>query len=380
MKSIRALSVLSLVAAVAFAQPGSRVSRVTDDVPLKNWKVAHREAPIQSLADPSDESHFISITPCRLVDTRGPVGPYGGPVMASGETRSFDLDSGPCSDVQSGASAYSLNFTVAQPTGQGNLAAWPTGTPKPSTSTLNYQGGVNLANAAIVRAGTSGSIDVSVTTQTHVVIDINGYFVEAVVTNAAGPTRITPSNLAAMGWEAWPDLCVGDGVGVSEIEFTNGEDRTPPLGTGSFQVTSTGDGSGGALATQNYDGLTIGQLTTLHYSTRASDVADQPYIYIKIDGGDTIYFFPANQQAAQGATKIDRWQSWDALNGLWNLNGDGGPSAALPLSTYAARTIEGVRIASGCGGPTPDTRVRATDAFEIGVDGANAEVFDFERN
>jgi hypothetical protein len=43
-------------------------------------------------------------------------------------------------------------------------------------STLNAFNGQVVANAAIVPAGTDGSIDVYVTNKTDVVIDTNGYF------------------------------------------------------------------------------------------------------------------------------------------------------------------------------------------------------------
>ena len=56
------------------------------------------------------------------------------------------------------------------------LTAWPTGSPKPFVSTLNSFDGTVVANAAIVPAGTDGAVSVYVTNQTHVILDINGYF------------------------------------------------------------------------------------------------------------------------------------------------------------------------------------------------------------
>jgi len=57
------------------------------------------------------------------------------------------------------------------------LTVWPTGQPQPNVSTLNSLDGEILANAAIVPAGTGGSIDAFATDDTDLVIDINGYFV-----------------------------------------------------------------------------------------------------------------------------------------------------------------------------------------------------------
>ena len=54
--------------------------------------------------------------------------------------------------------------------------AWPTGSPRPQVSTLNSFDGAVVANAAVVPAGTGGAISVFVTNQTHVILDIDGYF------------------------------------------------------------------------------------------------------------------------------------------------------------------------------------------------------------
>src|SRR5579884_786113 len=113
---------------------------------------------------------FKTVTPCRVVDTRTP---DGAPEMAAGQTRSF-LPSTNCF-VPATAAAYSLNVTVVPDSKLGYLTIWPAGQPQPLVSTLNSDGRVK-ANAVIVPAGQDGKISVFVTDQTHVVIDINGYF------------------------------------------------------------------------------------------------------------------------------------------------------------------------------------------------------------
>ncbi len=39
---------------------------------------------------------FIPAIPCRVVDTRNAAGPFGGPYIAGGTSREFDIPSGPC--------------------------------------------------------------------------------------------------------------------------------------------------------------------------------------------------------------------------------------------------------------------------------------------
>jgi hypothetical protein len=69
-----------------------------------------------------------------------------------------------------------LNVTVVPPGPLGFITLWPTGPSRPSVSTLNDLTGTIVANAAIVPAGTSGSIDVYASSVTDVIIDINGYY------------------------------------------------------------------------------------------------------------------------------------------------------------------------------------------------------------
>jgi hypothetical protein len=56
------------------------------------------------------------------------------------------------------------------------LTTWPTGQTQPLVSTLNAPTGTVTANAAIVPAGTNGEVNVFVTENSNLVIDIDGYF------------------------------------------------------------------------------------------------------------------------------------------------------------------------------------------------------------
>jgi hypothetical protein len=118
---------------------------------------------------------FYPVSPCRVADTRGPNGSFGGPEMNAVSTRSFPIPQGGCG-IPITAAAYSLNLTVVPDGVLSYLTTWPTGASQPFVSTLNSFDGRVVANAAIVPAGTGGAISVFVTNSTHVVLDINGYF------------------------------------------------------------------------------------------------------------------------------------------------------------------------------------------------------------
>jgi len=123
----------------------------------------------------SDPLQFMPIAPCRMVDTRQPPGPFGGPAIAAGTSRSFVLTQSDCG-VPPTAFAYSLNVTVVPSGPLGFLTIWPTGETQPLVSTLNSPDGRVKANAAIVPAGAGSAVSVFTSDTTNVLLDINGYF------------------------------------------------------------------------------------------------------------------------------------------------------------------------------------------------------------
>jgi hypothetical protein len=124
-----------------------------------------------------DPGNLFTLAPCRVLDTRDPAGPYGGPALAAGESRPFVL-AGRCG-IPASARAVTVNLTVTGPTSRGNLRLYPADQAVPSTSTLNYVAGLTRANNAIVGLSASGALAVRCTQASgtaHVVLDVTGYF------------------------------------------------------------------------------------------------------------------------------------------------------------------------------------------------------------
>jgi hypothetical protein len=109
------------------------------------------------------------------MDTRDPNGIFGGPIIGGGQSRDIPIMISGCG-IPSTAKAYSLNATVVPPAPLGFLSLWNTGGPQPGVSTLNASDGSIMANAAIVPAGTNGSVTAFMSNASHLILDINGYF------------------------------------------------------------------------------------------------------------------------------------------------------------------------------------------------------------
>jgi len=141
---------------------------------------------------------FVPVTPCRIADTRLANGAYGGPELAAATQRDFLIPGSTCG-IPSNAAAYSLNVTAVPTGGLGFLAIFPSGSTRPLVSTLNSDSRVK-ANAAIVPAGNNGGVTVYVSDASHVILDINGYFVSgnssALAFYPVTPCRISDTRLA----------------------------------------------------------------------------------------------------------------------------------------------------------------------------------------
>jgi Calx-beta domain-containing protein len=127
-----------------------------------------------------DPTRFYSLTPCRLVDTRGPAGTFGGPPLQANSTRTFPVAGG-CA-VPASARAVAVNLTVVNPNDLGDLRAYPAGGPAPLASVINFVAGRTRANNAVLALGEAGATTIqcdmppSSSATTHFLIDVYGYF------------------------------------------------------------------------------------------------------------------------------------------------------------------------------------------------------------
>jgi hypothetical protein len=117
-----------------------------------------------------------TVTPCRVVDTRNAPGPYGGPAVAGGATRTFTV-AGQCG-VPMTAKSVAVNLTVVQASSGGYFTAFAAGGTLPTASTLNFSTGQTRANNAILPLGTNGAVSLfnGGTGPANFLLDVTGYF------------------------------------------------------------------------------------------------------------------------------------------------------------------------------------------------------------
>ena len=122
---------------------------------------------------------YFPVPPCRIIDTRV----SGGPIIG-GTQRNF-IASGLCGIPFPQAKAVMMNIVATQSAGAGNLRAFAYPEAVPFAAVLNYGiiPGLNaIGNAAIIpicdNTTHTCSYDLSiwVSTTTHVVVDVMGYF------------------------------------------------------------------------------------------------------------------------------------------------------------------------------------------------------------
>jgi len=179
---------------------------------------------------------FFTVTPCRLADTRNPIGPYGGPALDALTARTF-IARGQCG-VPSDAIALAFNVTVTQGAADGDLRLYPAGIPAPLVSVINYQAGQVRANNGIVGLGAAGDFVVQSDQpagSVQVIVDVTGYFVlrtlrtQAVVgyydldLNAGNSDQVAPIQTAGLEAVDVGDLATADLSGLDILFVQNPE-------------------------------------------------------------------------------------------------------------------------------------------------------------
>jgi peptidoglycan hydrolase-like protein with peptidoglycan-binding domain len=128
------------------------------------------------------DAPFTAATPTRLVDTREGLGAalatVGPAVPLQVAVRGVELTngSGGALVVPDDATALAMNLTIVNPSGQGYATVWPCGANRPLASNVNFVLGRTRANSVVAPIGADGTVCIYVHKDSHVVVDVAGWF------------------------------------------------------------------------------------------------------------------------------------------------------------------------------------------------------------
>jgi hypothetical protein len=117
---------------------------------------------------------FVPVSPTRIVDSR--LGLGRGVVGPLGQGASINLDVGATGPVPQSATAAIVNVTSVNSTDASYFTVWPTGSARPTASTLNPRVGVPVPNLAYLKLGTGGQLSLyNNTGSSDYIVDVFGY-------------------------------------------------------------------------------------------------------------------------------------------------------------------------------------------------------------
>jgi hypothetical protein len=117
---------------------------------------------------------FVATQPARILDTRVGTGGING-IRPAGTGVEVQV-TGQGGVPATGVSAVAINVTATQPAALGFLTVFPSGNTLPLASDLNFDAGETRPNLTIVQVGTGGKVTLYVSSATHVIFDVEGWF------------------------------------------------------------------------------------------------------------------------------------------------------------------------------------------------------------
>ena len=220
---------------------------------------------------PAVPADYVPLTPARFLDTRS---------MATG-ARTFDGNDLGCGAVgqglvnvrtlvvegragipSTGVDAVAVNVTVVSPTSSNYVTVYPSGTPKPNASNINFVAGQNIPNMAIVKVGNDGKIAIyNEGGSTQVIVDVVGWFPDGSDYTGVDPQRLLDTR-SCTDCDTIDGLYEGEGALVAQETFL-----LPVVGRGTIPLTGVG-----AVALN----VTVASPTASNYLTVYPSGAPQP--------------------------------------------------------------------------------------------------------
>jgi hypothetical protein len=211
---------------------------------------------------------YHPITPYRVVDTRTGQGVTKPGPLGAGQVLHVAGAGGGGQVADSGVEAVVLNVTVTGPTAASYLSVYPTGSARPTVSSLNFKAGWTGANNVTVPVGTGGQVDIyNFAGTTHVIVDILGYYdddvavLPAAITGhyqVAVPVRVLDTREAGAGGPL-------SGGAFESVWFDFGPDINPHVQAVAINLTAVNPQGRGFLTTWSGEGA-VPLASTLNFA------------------------------------------------------------------------------------------------------------------
>lgn len=204
--------------------------------------------------DSPTESNFVSVKPCRLVDTRA-TGQVQPGQIKSYKTQGDTTSQGGSADcgVPPTAGAVELNVTAISATSTGFLRLYPAGGAEPTATFMNYTPTFNVSNDASVAltAGKNANLKMkNYGGRVQVVIDVLGYYVPNLMAVVQSNGTLTRGNgVLTVAREAPGQYRVNFERNITGCAFSGGlNDDQDGLGSkGYLAMARSGSGAGGVF-------------------------------------------------------------------------------------------------------------------------------------
>ncbi|MFM7067896.1 MAG: hypothetical protein ACKOYM_00400, partial [Actinomycetes bacterium] len=176
---------------------------------------------------PAAAGGFAPLTPVRLLDTRT----AGQGPCITGARRLVVAGRG---GVPADATSVTLNLTTLQASGPGYLTVYPDGAARPTVSTVNYLRQQTVPNAATVKLGASGAIQIYASGGCpQVLVDVAGAYASGTPIAEGGLTPVTPQRLLDTRSQG---SCVAN---TRQLTITDLSGTPVPDGAGAVMVNVT---------------------------------------------------------------------------------------------------------------------------------------------
>lgn len=183
-------------------------------------------------------SKFVPVDPVRLFDTRTPAAPSGS--LAPGTTLDVQA-TGQVGIPANGVSAVVLNVTATKSQAPGFVAVFPTGAPRPATSSLNLMAaGQTAPNLVTVPVGDGGKVSFYSHAGVDLLADVSGYFVEADTASGGRFIPLAPGRVFDTRKPEAPSGALAGGESIS-VKLA-GKQGIPATGVSAVVLNLTGVG------------------------------------------------------------------------------------------------------------------------------------------